>query len=96
MTCLVIAPAAFRDIDRLTDFLLESMPEVAIQTGDLLIDGLSILENHPLIGRQVEHGYRELLISRGRTGYVALYSFDEEKDEATVLAIRHQREEWGV
>ena len=63
MTRLVIAPGAFRDIDRLTDFLLESMPEVALQTGDLIIDGLSILKKHPLIGRQVEHGYRELPIS---------------------------------
>lgn len=87
-----MAPRAFQDIGRLTDFLLASLPETAVQTGDLLIDGLSILKNHPLIGRTVEHGYRELLISRGRTGYVALYSFDVEKDVVTVLAIHHQRE----
>jgi len=68
------------------------MPDAAVQTGDLLIDGLSILKNHPFIGRKVEYGYRELLISRGRTGYVALYSYDVEKDVVTVLAIHHQRE----
>ena len=33
---------------------------------------------------------RELVISPGRTGYLALYSCEEEHD--TVLAIRHQRE----
>ena len=92
MARLVIAPQAFRDIGRLTDFLLESMPDAAIQTGALLIDGLSILKNHPFIGRKVEHGYRELLISRGRTGYVALYTFDVARDIVTVLTIHHQRE----
>jgi plasmid stabilization system protein ParE len=40
---------------------------------------------------------RELVISRGRTGYVALYSFEEDQDAVLVLAIRHQREAgyWG-
>jgi hypothetical protein len=45
-----------------------------------------------LIGRQVERGFRELLISRGRTGYVALYEFDVVKDVTIVLSIRNQRE----
>lgn len=79
-------------MERLAGFLLESMPDAAVKTGDLIIDGLSLLKNHPLIGRKVEHGYRELLISRWRTGYVALYSFDVKKDLVTVLAIHHQRE----
>ena len=76
----------------MADFLLESLPEAAMQTGELIIDGLSILKKHPLIGRKVEHGLRELLISRGRSGYVALYSYNAAEDVATVLAIRHQRE----
>jgi plasmid stabilization system protein ParE len=40
---------------------------------------------------------RELVISRGRTGYVALYSFEEDRDAVLILAIRHQREAgyWG-
>lgn len=51
-----------------------------------------MLREHPLVGRPAEHGYRELLISRGRTGYVALYKYDVEQDVAIVLAVRHQRE----
>lgn len=93
MTRLVLAPRAALDMERLVDFLLESEPDSAEQTGAVLIGGLSILKHHPLVGRVVERGYRELLISRGRTGYVALYTYDVVKDVALILAIRHQRED---
>lgn len=45
-----------------------------------------------MMGRPVEHGLRELVISRGRTGYLALYSVEETADAILILAIRHQRE----
>lgn len=35
---------------------------------------------------------RELVISHGRTGYVALYDWLEAIDTVVVLALRHQRE----
>lgn len=92
MTRLVLSPTAFRDIDRLADFLLESDPVAARDTMPLLISGLRVLKQHPLIGRPAEMGYRELVISRGDTGYVALYKFDIKNDLVIVLAIRHQRE----
>lgn len=92
MTRLVLAPSAFQDLDRLTDFLLETDPVAAGDTTPLLIDGLRVLRQHPLIGRPVERGYRELVISRGDTGYVALYKFDMENDLVLILTIRHQRE----
>jgi len=92
LTRLVLSPAAFKDIDRLTDFLLESDPVAAGDTAPLLISGLRVLQLHPLIGRPVESGYRELVISRGDTGYVALYKFDIEDDLVLVLTLRHQRE----
>jgi plasmid stabilization system protein ParE len=53
---------------------------------------LNILEQHPEIGRLVQHNFRELIISRGKTGYVALYEYDEVSDAVLILAIRHQRE----
>ena len=92
MTRLVLSPKAVDDIDRLSDFLLDSDPGTASKTGGILVSGLQILKDHPLIGRQVERGFRELLISRGRTGYMALYEFDVVKDVAIVLSIRYQRE----
>lgn len=92
MPRLVFAPRAFQDIERLTRFLIDSEPKSAAATAKLLFSGLRILIDHPLIGRPAELGYRELLISRGRSGYVALYQFDVVNDVITILAIRHQRE----
>lgn len=93
MTRLVFAPRALLDIERLSDFLLEQHPAAASPTMAILIDGLKVLQLHPLAGRIVERGYRELLISRGRSGYLALYRYDVVQDTAIILAIRHQREE---
>lgn len=78
---------------RLADFLLENSPQAARETGHILLDGLAILKLHPLIGRVVKEGYRELVISRGRSGYLALYRYNAEQDRAIILAIRHQREQ---
>lgn len=59
---------------------------------DLVENGLLVLRRHPLIGRSAEHGLRELVISRGKSGRVALYDFDDAADVVTVLAVRHPRE----
>ena len=83
---------AVTDLERLRDFLLESTPEAALEMVDIILDGLNILSSHPLVGRPVGHGLRELVISRGRTGYLALYRYDAQADLALVLAVRHQRE----
>ena len=92
MLRLVFAPRALDDLDRLTDFLLDHSPESAAPTAPIIVSGLQALKLHPLLGRPAEHGLRELLISRGRTGYVALYDYDAATDTVLVLAVRHQRE----
>lgn len=51
-----------------------------------------LLERHPLIGRPVDDYLRELVISRGKSGYVAIYSYEQYKNMILVLVIRHQRE----
>jgi plasmid stabilization system protein ParE len=79
-------------MERLTEFLMENDPQSAAETGSVLMRGLALLKDHPLIGRKVEEGLRELVISRGRSGYLALYDYDVARDTAVVLAIRHQRE----
>lgn len=80
------------DLEQLVNFLLDQHPEDAIATIDLVVDAITILNDHPLIGRPVEQGLRELVISRGKTGYLALYDYDEATDLVVILAIRHQRE----
>lgn len=92
MARLVFAPQAAKDLKRLTEFLLDTDPRAANETVSVLIDGLRILKQHPLVGRTIEHDYRELVISRGRTGYVALYTYDVTRNVVLVLAICHQRE----
>jgi plasmid stabilization system protein ParE len=89
---LVLAPRALGDLERLADFLLEHSPVHAAATAALIVEALDVLKGHPLIGRPVEAGLHELVISRGRTGHVALYRYQVEHDRALVLAIRHQRE----
>ena len=71
---------------------LGELGEFAPGATDLILEAMSVLERHPLIGREVGDGYRELIISRGRTGYVALYRFLEARNLVRVVALRHQRE----
>ena len=92
MARLSYSARALADLLRLTEFLLESDPSAAAETAELIEEAIQLLRRHPLIGRPVEHGLRELVISRGRTGYVALYDYEEAEDAALILAIRHQRE----
>ena len=49
-------------------------------------------EHRPLIGRPVEQDLRELVISQGKSAYLALYSYEAAQDTILVLSIRHQRE----
>jgi plasmid stabilization system protein ParE len=64
----------------------------AEETPRLVAEAIEVLRNYPFIGRPAESGLRELVISRGKSGYLALYDHQESLDAVVVLAIRHQRE----
>lgn len=53
---------------------------------------LELLADHPLLGREAEDGRRELILSRGRYGYIAKYRWLPADDAVLVLAVKHQRE----
>jgi addiction module RelE/StbE family toxin len=89
---IVYSNQALADLERLTDFLLETGALAAAETATLITEAIQILANHSLIGRPAEHDMRELVISRGITGYLALYDYVEGDDIVLVLAIRHHRE----
>jgi plasmid stabilization system protein ParE len=89
---IIYVAAALSDLQRLSDFVAETEPLAVSRTIDLISEAISILEHHPLIGRPAEDGLRELVISRGKSGYLALYRHRPELDAVLVLAIRHQRE----
>lgn len=92
MAAVILDENAQHDVVRLVEFLLAEDPAGAGEANEVISDALSMLARHPLIGRPAEEGLRELVISRGRSGYVALYEYPENVDLAVVLAVRHQRE----
>lgn len=83
---------ALEDLVRLADFLRDEDALSAEATFDLIDGAIEVLAAHPLIGRRVSGELRELVISRGRTGYVALYEYKAALERVIVRAIRHQRE----
>ena len=83
---------ALSDLERIFQFLEQEAPDFAIATGEEIVDATSVLQHHPLIGRPAPHNLRELVISKGHSGYVALYRFQPSRDRIDILAIRHQRE----
>ena len=92
MISLWFSERALLDIDRFSDLLTESDPERAADTLEVIVNAVEVLRRHPFIGRPIENGLRELVISRGHSGYVALYEFDTARNEITVHKLRHQLE----
>ena len=96
MVRIVFAPQAADDLERLTDFLIENDKNAALLTIGLIEEAVNILGSHPLIGRLCDTHQRELVISRGKNGYIALYSYEESKNIILINAIRHQKESGGI
>ncbi|MET1084743.1 MAG: type II toxin-antitoxin system RelE/ParE family toxin [Burkholderiales bacterium] len=92
MPLLFYSARALADLDRLLDFLAEQDATVAVDAAGLIADAVSVLARHPYIGRPVRGDLRELVISHGRTGYVALYRVQPRRERVEVLVVRHQRE----
>ena len=80
------------DLDQLTDFLLVSHAEDADGLIELILDALGILQDHPEIGRPHRLPQRELVISRGKSGYLALYKFNPVNNTVILQRIRPQSE----
>jgi plasmid stabilization system protein ParE len=89
---IIYSTRALADIERAFGFLADRDPPSAAKAAAAIRHAVEALAEHPLIGRSVTGGLRELVISFGRTGYVALYWFFPERAEIWILGIRHQRE----
>ena len=86
---------AQEDLCRLYDFQLEHDLVAAEKALDAINQGVLFLQKFPFSCRKAtaENPFlRELLISFGTSGYVALFEIENEKS-VTILAVRHQREE---
>ena len=92
MSRVILSAGLREDFDRIFDFLFDYVPDSAALHIEAIIHALDVLASSPLIGRPVALGHRELIISHGASGYLALYRFDPAQDTVFVLAVRSQRE----
>jgi plasmid stabilization system protein ParE len=91
---IIFAEEALADLERIFDFTFARDGAEALQHIDRIRSAVMILADHPEIGRPTEPGssLRELVISLGRSGYVALYEHSAAENLIRIAAIRHQRE----
>ena len=91
---IVFAEEALGDLERIFDFTFARDGAEALAHIARIRTAIMILDEHPEIGRVVQPGsaLRELVISHGRSGYVALYEYSHAESMVRIAAIRHQRE----
>ena len=92
MARVQITAGALADLERLFDFLAEHNSKLARERMLSMRRAFELLADHPLLGRQAEDGRRELILSRGRFGYIAKYRWVPAEDVILILAVRHQLE----
>ena len=93
MPRLIWSPAALLDVQRVFCFLATKNTDAAKRAVKAIREGVQILARQPGVGRPVDemdHEFREWLISFGDSGYVVLYRYDGQL--AVILAVRHQKE----
>jgi plasmid stabilization system protein ParE len=71
MARVQITTRALADLEHLFDFLADHNPKLARER--MLSVRRAFESDHLLLGRQADDGRRELILSRGRFGYVAKY-----------------------
>lgn len=91
---IVFADEALSDLERILEFNAERDPANALEHLEKIQSAILLLEAHPRIGRPISRGaaLRELVISYGKTGYIALYEHSPMESMIRVVAVRHQRE----
>jgi plasmid stabilization system protein ParE len=89
---VVYSARSLDHLERAFQFLRGKNPTAALNAVTAIQSAVDSLGAHPFIGRRIEGEIRELIISYGQSGYVALYRFVASQNEVRVLAIRHQRE----
>ena len=90
MAQVVYSARAAEQVERALAKLMEANPAAAIAAA--IRSAIENLALHPLVGRRIEGDVRELVISYGATGYIALYRFAIRQEQVQILALRHQRE----
>lgn len=94
MPRIIITAGAATGMERCRQFLKEKNPDAAKRAAQAIKEKFALLEMDPHIGRPYSDTLtlRELVISFGGAGYIALYRYDSKQDSVYVLAFRHQKE----
>ena len=92
MATVVYSARALTHIERAFEYLRTENPAATVAAAEAIRSAVENFTHHPLLGHRVHGDIRELVVSYGQTGYVALYRFVVPKDEVRILALRHQRE----
>ena len=92
MARVEVTTRALADLERLFDFLAEHNTQLTRERIISVRRAFELLADHPLLGREAEDGRRELILSRGKFGYVAKYRWVPSDDVVLILAVRHQLE----
>ena len=92
MATVVYSAQALDDIEPALESLRAENAQLAHASAVAIKTAVEGLAAHPLVGRRIEGEVRELIISYGRTGYVALYRYHVQSDEVRLLALRYQRD----
>ncbi len=92
MPTVVYSARSLEHLERAFLHLRDKHPDAATDAVTAICSAVDNLAAHPLVGRRISGEVRELVISYGRTGYIALYRFVVARQEVRILAIRHQRE----
>jgi plasmid stabilization system protein ParE len=89
---VVYSARSLANIQRAFEFLHTKNTAAANNAVTAITSAIDNLAMHPLVGRRIDRDLRELILSYGHSGYVAIYRFVIARDEVRILAIRHQRE----
>jgi plasmid stabilization system protein ParE len=92
MARVEITARALADLERLFEFKAATDPVKARERLLSVRKALEVLADHPLLGRDAEDGRRELVLLRGRDGYIAKYRWLPQQEVVLILAVRHHRE----
>ncbi|NIM39840.1 MAG: type II toxin-antitoxin system RelE/ParE family toxin [Hydrogenophaga sp.] len=87
-----LAEGDWLDLEELVAFLLTREDPAAPELMAFVLDGLHVLTHQPGVGRPAGEGLRELILHRGKSGYLVKYRYLPHLAAVRVLRIRHQRQ----
>lgn len=92
MASVVFSGCALGQLARAVESRRGEGPAAAGDAVRAITSAAALVGGSPLVGRRVHGEIREIVISFGATGYLALYRFVPLQQQVRILALRHQRE----